>query len=405
MGESVSLSRMVYLLFKNRRVIVISTLVAVLIAIAISFVLPKWYRAGASILPPESGTGQADIVGIMRFAGYQPAMIPTVTSPTEIYMAILKSYRVTNAVIDSLDLIRVYKAKTRVKAIKKVEKYRDVSVSDEGVVRISFEDKDRVRSSEVTNAFVRELDRFKREVQVTSARRVREFIENRIQQAIVELEIAEEDLKEFKEGTGAVLISEQTRVSIETAAEIYGRIAELEVNLERLGQFATHRSPEVIDIRSQIRALERKLAEMGYMTSDEDTDSDSKLFPRFNDAPKLEKRMGELLREVEIRRSVYAVLSEQYETARIQEMKNTPTLQVLDWAHPPLVRSRPRRKSIVAVSGVFAFLLSSFVVLSREKRYLDTTVTPERGSVGISEMLRDDLRAIGAFFGRKPAAK
>ena len=227
----------------------------------------------------------------------------------------------------------------------------------------------------------------------------------RIQQAVVELEIAEDELKNFKESSGAILISEQTRVSIETAAEIYGRIAELEVSLERLGQFATHRSPEVIDIKSQIRALERKLAEMGYMTSDENEESDSKLFPRFSDAPELEKRLAKLLREVEIRRSVYAVLSEQYETARIQEMKNTPTLQVLDWAHPPLARSRPRRKAIVAVSGVFAFLLSSFVVLSREKRHLDTMVQPERVTAEISEMLRGDLRAIGAFFRQRPDAK
>ncbi|MFH1314165.1 MAG: Wzz/FepE/Etk N-terminal domain-containing protein [Candidatus Eisenbacteria bacterium] len=405
MEDSVSLTRLVYLLFRNRRVIVVSTLIAVIVAGAVSFVLPKWYRAGASILPPESGTGQADIIGIMRFAGYQPAMIPTITSPSEIYSAILKSYRVTNSVIDSLDLIEAYRAKTRVKAIGTVEKHRDVSVSAEGLVKIAYEDRDRVRSAEVANAFVRELDRFNMEVLVGSAKRVREFIENRIQQTVVELEIAETYLKEFKESTGAVLISEQTKVSIETAAEIYGRIAQLEVDLERLRQFATDRSPEVIDIRSQIRALERKLAEMGYMTSDETDGSGSKLFPRFDDAPKLEKRLGELMREVEIKRAVYAVLSEQYENAKIQEMKNTPTLQVLDWAHPPLVRSKPRRKAIVAVTGVFAFLLSSFVVLSREKRHLGAAAQPERAAAEIFEMLRGDLRAIGGFFRQRPNAQ
>lgn len=402
MEDSVNLTRLVYLLFKNRRVIVVSTILAVLVSAAISLVLPKWYKAGASILPPESGTGQADIVGIMRFAGYQPAMIPTVTSPSEIYAAILSSSRVTNAVIDSLDLVVAYGVKTRGAAISKVRKYRDVSVTQQGLVEIGYEDRDRDRSADVANAFVRELDKFNREVQVTSAKRVREFIEKRILQAIVELEVAETRLKEFKEGTGAVLISEQTRVSIETAAEIYGRIAQLEVDLERLGQFATARSPEVVDIRSQIRALERKLAEMGYMASGENDDSESKLFPRFDSAPELEMRLAELLRDVEIKRSVYAVLSQQYETAKIQEMRNTPTLNVLDWAHPPLDRSRPRRKAIVAVSGVFAFLLSSFAVLSREKRHLGTVAEPGRTAAEISEMLRGDLRSFGSFFRQKP---
>jgi capsule polysaccharide export protein KpsE/RkpR len=292
-----------------------------------------------------------------------------------------------------------------VKVIGEVEKHREVSVSQEGLVRVAYEDRDRARSAAVTNAFVRELDRFNREMQVTGARRVREFIGNRIGEAADELAAAETDLKDFKESTGAVLISEQTKASIETAAKIYGRIAELEVDLERLGQFATERSPEVIDIRSQIRALERKLAEMGYMPSDEKDDSESKLFPKFDSAPELEKRLGELMREVEIKRSVYAVLSEQYETAKIQEMKDTPTLQVLDWAHPPLVRSRPRRKAIVAVSGVLAFLLSSLVVVSREKGHLGAEVESGRAARAISQMLRSDLRAFASFFRQRPDAK
>jgi hypothetical protein len=144
---------------------------------------------------------------------------------------------------------------------------------------------------------------------------------------------------------------------------------------------------------------------MGYMVPNEDKGSDSNLFPRFDDAPELEKRLAELLREVEIRRSVYAVLSEQYETARIQEMKNTPTLQVLDWAHPPLARSRPRRRAIAAVTGVFAFLLSSFIALSRDKKHLDAAVPPDRAAAEISAMLRGDLRALGAFFRQKPDTK
>jgi len=196
---------------------------------------------------------------------------------------------------------------------------------------------------------------------------VREFIEDRIDQAEDELENAELELKEFKEGTGAVYVSEQAKASIETAAELYGRIVELEVSLERLRQFATDRSPEITDIKSQIRALEKNLAQMGYATGDSDQAAKSKLFPSFDNAPELEMRLSELMREVEIKRSVYKVLSEQYEEAKIQEMRDTPTLHVLDWAQPPLVRSKPKRKVVVAVSTAFAFILSSIAVIWRKK--------------------------------------
>lgn len=395
--QKVSLLQTAYILFKNRKVIVVSTLGAIAVAAAISLVLPKWYKARASILPPESATSQADIIGIMKRVGYQPAMIPTVTSPSEIYSAVLESYRVTNAVIDSLNLIDAYKGGSRAKTVNRIKKYRSVGVSREGIVEIEYEDKDPERAAEVANALVRELDLFNREVRGTTAKRVREFIEQRIEQTMAELDTAEAELKAFKESTGAVLISEQTKASIETAAEIYARIAELEVSLERLGAFATDKSPEVIDIRSQIRALERKLAEMGYMKPAADQGNDSRLFPSFANAPALEKRLAELMRNAEIKRAVYTVLSEQYEEAKIRETRDTPTLQVLDWAHPPTQRSRPRRKAIVAVSGAFAFLLSSFLVFSRERMHRSAQPEPENVLADISSMLQGDLRAIGTL--------
>jgi uncharacterized protein involved in exopolysaccharide biosynthesis len=396
--ERVSLSQVLYVLVGHRRVIALATAGALVVSAAISLVLPKWYTAVSTILPPESGTSQPDIVGIMRYAGYQPAYLPTITSPTDVYAAVLRSHRVTSAVVDSLDLAAAYGVGSKQKALGRLIKHTDISITQEGLVKIEYEDRDRARSAEVANFMVRELDRFNRDSRITTARRVREFIEQRIADVAAELESAETDLKEFKEATGAILISEQSKASIETAADIYGKIAELEVGLERLGQFATDRSPEVIDLRAQIRALERKLGEMGYMESGGADSASTKLFPRFSNAPDLEKRLAGLLREVEIKRSVYRVLSEQYEEARIQEMKKTSTVQVLDWAHPPMVRSQPKRKAIVSVSGVFAFLLASFMVFYRHRIQREALPDPRDAVTAVSKALRDDLRVVRRFF-------
>ncbi len=410
MEERVSLGEAIGILLTNRRLIAVIVLATVIISIAVALLLPSWYMAKASILPPESTTSQTDIVGVMRYAGFQPAMLPTLTSPTDIYAAILRSERVSNAVIDSVDLVREFGSSNRVKALKRLRKKTHVDVTLEGLVRVQYEDKDRQRAADVVNTYVRELDRFNRETKVTSARRVREFIENRLDQSVVELDAAEGALRRFKERTGVVLISEQTAASIETAAEIYGKIAELEVNLERMRQFATERSPEVIDLQTQIRALERKLAEMGYMGTLADAGAEaggspgaaeSKLFPKFSSAPEIEQQLAVLMRDVEIQRSVYSVLSEQYEQAKIQEMKDTPTLQVLDWAHPPQVRSKPKRKLIVMISSALALLLSSIWVLYRDR--FGSGLPPDSNGMqsDIASMLRDDLQWINGLVSRK----
>ena len=203
-----------------------------LVSVVVSLLLPKWYRAGATTLPRDTTASQMNIAGMMRFAGYQPALLPTVTSPSDIDAAILKSVWVKNAVIDSLDLMTAYDSKNREAARKELSKRCKISITNSGLVVVRSEDRDRTRVAEIANAFVRELDRFNRYSRTTSARVVREFIEVRIEEIIGELDRAEDGLRKFKDETGLMLISEQTEASIQTAAEIYGMIAQLEVARE-----------------------------------------------------------------------------------------------------------------------------------------------------------------------------
>jgi len=402
MEQRVNLVEVTRRLVVNRKVIALCTVATLLVSVVVSLLLPKWYRAVATTLPRDTTASQMNIAGMMRFAGYQPALLPTVTSPSDIDAAILKSVWVKNAVIDSLDLMTAYDSKNREAARKELSKRCKISITNSGLVVVRSEDRDRTRVAEIANAFVRELDRFNRYSRTTSARVVREFIEVRIEEIIGELDRAEDGLRKFKDETGLMLISEQTEASIQTAAEIYGMIAQLEVARERLTLFATERSPEIIDINRQIAALERKLGEMGYNDSAGDADSSTRLFPKFSSAPDLEQRLAVLMREVEIKRAVYVVLSEQYEEARVREMRDIPTVQVLDWAEPPEGPSRPKKKVIVAISTICAFLLSSLYVLAKARQQENAGKAVGSLSRDITAFIREDLRKLGELLGRKP---
>jgi hypothetical protein len=82
-------------------------------------------------------------------------------------------------------------------------------------------------------------------------------------------------------------------------------------------------------------------------------------------------------------------------------MKDTPTLQVLDWGHPPLVHSRPKRLTVVLVSAALALLLSSVWVFYKGRSGDSLPLEQEVTDAGIAAMLRDDLRWIrGLLSGR-----
>ncbi len=367
MEQRVNMTDVLKTLVAGRRFIALCSGIAVAVAVIVSLLLPQWYKSRATVLPPESAASQLDVIGMMQFAGYQPGLIPTLSSPSEVYAAILGSVRIRRAVIDSLDLGEVYDERGLEKLLGEIGKHTWISVTGEGIVVVECEDKKPERAKLMVDTYVNELDRFNRFSKVTSAKAVRQFIEVRIEQVVDELDAAESRLRVFKDSTGAVLISEQARVSIETAADIFAMIAELEVQRERLKFFATEKSPEIIDVNRQIAALERKLAEMGYRASTSPVRHETTLFPRASDAPGLELDLARLMRDVEVKQAVYAVLSEQYEQARIQETKDTPTVQVLDWGHVPTVRYRPKRKVIVLVTAVAALLVSSMAAVVRRR--------------------------------------
>lgn len=367
MEQRVNMFEIIRILIAERRFIVLCTAATLVVSVAISLVLPRWYKSRASVLPPDSATSQMDLVGMMQYAGFQPGMLPTIASPSDVYAKILGSVRVRRAVIDSLGLAGVYDQNSIEDLLEELGKHTWIDVSPEGLVIVECEDRHPERAKQMVDAYVNELDRFNRFTRVSTARGVRQFIETRLQEVEKELNVAEAGLRAFKDSTGAVLISEQARVSIETAAELFAKIAELEVQRERMRPYATEMSPEIVDIDLQIQALERKLEEMGYRRSAADDGHDSLLFPRFSDTPGLELNLERLMRDVEVKRAIYGVLVEQYEQARIQELRDTPTVQVLDWGLVPVGKWRPKRTVIVLTSTISALLLSLVIAVVRHR--------------------------------------
>jgi uncharacterized protein involved in exopolysaccharide biosynthesis len=73
---------------------------------------------------------------------------------------------------------------------------------------------------------------------------------------------------------------------------------------------------------------------------------------------------GRALRDLKIQEALYEILTEQYEQYRIQELRDTPTIQVLDRAVPPEKRWRPIRWLICVSATTLAFLFSCLLALA-----------------------------------------
>jgi hypothetical protein len=62
---------------------------------------------------------------------------------------------------------------------------------------------------------------------------------------------------------------------------------------------------------------------------------------------------------MKIQETVYELLNQQYELARIQEAKEIPTLRVIDAANVPERKSGPHRLLIIVMLTTLSFLLTA----------------------------------------------
>jgi len=83
-------------------------------------------------------------------------------------------------------------------------------------------------------------------------------------------------------------------------------------------------------------------------------------FIPFADVPEVGSRLAEFLRDVKVQETVWQLLNQQFYSAKIQEARDTPTVQVLDAAVQPERRTRPKRKLLIVVTSFLTFVFSVF---------------------------------------------
>jgi tyrosine-protein kinase Etk/Wzc len=336
---------------RHRRLLVVNVAATTLIALAIALLLPKWYTGRAVLLPPTSDD-IASALAEMAPRGLGAIGIPGAPTLADVFVAVLKSRSVADRIIDRFDLVKRYRAPDREKAALELEDHVKFRVGDEGTIAILVEDRDPKIAAAMANAYVEELDRFNRQTRTTSASRTRSFIESRLQLAQGDLAAAEDRLREYQQERNLPAMSPAAQGEAEVGANLMAQKIALEVRLQVLLESLSESSEEVRRTRQQLAAIERQVGGL----------------------PRSGLEVMRLWREVKVQEQVFELLTAQLVEARIRETRDSPTVQVLDQAVPPLHKSRPKR-AIIVIAGFLIGIAGSFAIaLLLERRRAGTGV-------------------------------
>ncbi len=172
-------------LAKYRRMTMFVCLLAMAATGTISYLWPPSYVAKASIVQPmESAGGKTGLSGLL--GGAEGALLRSVmdsTNVADLYVGILESRTVVDAIISRFDLVHVYDvSESRFKTERKLRQYTNIDASEEGIVSITVEDSDPNRAAAMSNAYVEELDKQNKKLSVGQATSKRVFLETRLKE-------------------------------------------------------------------------------------------------------------------------------------------------------------------------------------------------------------------------------
>lgn len=376
-NSEITLSEYINVVLKYRKPIGIFVAAVFFLSVIVSLILPNIYIATAKILPPQDNN--VDIISMLHDAdnplGGLASSFDGSQTPAALYVGIMKSRSVADALIEKFGLKQLYDEKYIEDVYKKLADRTTIKISrKDQIINISVNDRDRQRAADLANAYVELLDQTNRKINITKGKRKRLFLEDRLREVRVEMEKAEIELKRFQEKYNLVAFEEQAKVAIEGAAEIKGQIIAAQTELEVLKQFGTEKQIEAVMLKAKIEELKKQLEsiEQGKkpdMNAIGATKSikESNFYIPFNDLPNLGLQLMRLTRETKIQEKLFELLMAQYEMARIEEAKDVNTIQILDSAVVPEKKDSPHRTIFVGTAtllAIFTAILFSFILES-----------------------------------------
>jgi uncharacterized protein involved in exopolysaccharide biosynthesis len=358
--QEINLLELLQVLARRKGVIAKFCGAVAVLAVIYSLLLPNVYSATAKVLPPQKESG--GISALLSQAGGLGALAGGMVGQgggTDIYIGIMKSRSVADAVIRRLDLAKEFKTTNQDETRKALESAVKVQAGKDGIISVTASSKDPKMAATLANAMVEELGIRSVQLNLTKAGTERVFLEKRLTVAKGDLQKAEDALRTFQERNKTIRVDSQAAATIAGIAQLKAEIAKTEVQLAALRSYQTDESPEV-------KMAQSSLAKLRSQLGSQEGRGDGGAIPAVGNVPNLGLEYARLMREVKIQEAVFEQLTKQYEMAKLNEAKDSSSLQVLDEAVVPLKKSKPKRSLIVVLATVTAFFCSVFWVFVQE---------------------------------------
>ena len=363
-----------------------------LLTAIIMLITPNKFTAGGIILC-EMPQGAA-MMGLPReLLGQFSSLtgIQTQASPSDIFLAILRSRRVSTAVATQLKMPEYYEVKGESdevrmeKTLIRMSKRVTFDAPDLVTITVAATDPNSKMAADIVNEYLKELEKVSQTLSFSRAKKTRILVEDALKSTEASLDSTRNRLQDFQERYGVFSIEKQTEGTLKLLTGLQTELLTAQTQRGQLAQFTSESSAQLKGLDLQIEALRDQITKLVGVLDEGATGvtappaGGGQVVQPLSELPQLASRYARIYIDLQVKEAKYNVLAAQLEQTKIEESKSVPAFEILDWAVTPHRKSGPFRTVFTLgafVAGTLTGLLL-VVILEDLSRRIDPDTRKE----------------------------
>jgi tyrosine-protein kinase Etk/Wzc len=363
-AEDLTFLDVLLIITQRKKLVGIVIALCTTLGLILAFALPQEYTATVTILPPQGGSSMSSMLASQlegmgsAVSGMAGSMLG-MKNVNEMYVSMLKSRSVEDAVIQHYGLQSEYRKNYLADTRKALEKHTKVDGSTkDGLIRLNFWDRDPNRAAEIANGYIKQFRDLSQHLAITEASQRRAIFQAQLDKTKTDLENADEALKRTQLSTGMVQVDGQARAMIESAARLRAQIVAKQVQIQAMRSYAGDENPALTQAQTELDGLR---AQFDKLVGSKGGSADDVFLPK-GAVPQAGLEYVRRLRDVKYYEAIFEVLARQLEIAKVDEAREGAFIQVVDPAVAPEEKSFPKRGQFliagIAVGFTFGIMLA-----------------------------------------------
>ncbi|WP_082491728.1 GumC family protein [Duganella sp. Leaf126] len=349
---------------RQRKILIGVPVLTTAIAVAVAVLSAPVFVSTTVILPPQqqSTSGMTAMLGQLGGLAGAAGGLAGLKNPNEMYVGMLKSRVIGDALIKKFDLQHHYDLETMSDTRKTLLQNTAVTSGKDGMITVVVEDTDPKLAANIANAYIAELSTLTKDLAVSEAAKRRVFFERQLKATKDDLATAEIALQNVQKKTGMLQLDGQVKSIIANTAQLQAQIAAREVQLSATKTFATSTNPQVLRAQEELRSLKEQLAKL---QTGGKAASGNPMIPT-GQIPEVGVEYIRRVRDVKYQETMFEMLARQFEVAKVDEAKDSSLIQQLDTAEPAEKKIRPKRLLTILGGLVIGSVLGVVIAYLRD---------------------------------------